>query len=63
MSIAFALIAADGGLLLSLVHSDVKASVFISVISFAFYVLARLAQRFVTAPRRGGQRQSLTMTR
>src|SRR6185369_10671968 len=42
VSIAFALIAADGGLVLSLIHSDVKASVFISVISFAFYVLARV---------------------
>jgi zinc/manganese transport system permease protein len=47
ISIAIALIAADGGLLLSLVHSDVKASVFISTISFAFYVLARIAARFV----------------
>lgn len=43
VSIAFALIAADGGLLLSLVFPDVKASVFISAISFALYVLARLA--------------------
>ena len=47
VSIVIALIAADGGLVLSLVHSDVKASVFISVISFAFYVLARLAARFI----------------
>jgi zinc/manganese transport system permease protein len=47
ISIAFALIAADGGLLLSLVHSDVKASVFISAISFAFYLLARGAAKFV----------------
>ena len=47
ISIALALIAADGGLLLSLVHSDVKASVFISAISFALYVLARLAAKFV----------------
>lgn len=41
-SIAFALIAADGGLVLSLVRPDVKASVFISTISFALYVLARI---------------------
>ena len=47
VSIAFALIAADGGLLLSLIHSDVKASVFISAISFALYVLARLAARWL----------------
>ncbi|MDX1888051.1 metal ABC transporter permease [Mycolicibacterium sp. 050158] len=43
ISIAFALISADGGLLLSLAHTEVKASVFICAISFAFYVLARLA--------------------
>jgi zinc/manganese transport system permease protein len=47
VSIVFALVAADGGLLLSLMHSNVKASVFISVISFAFYVVARVAARFV----------------
>jgi zinc/manganese transport system permease protein len=47
ISIAFALLAADGGLLLSLVHPDVKASVFISTISFAFYLIARAAARFV----------------
>lgn len=47
ISIAFALIAADGGLLLSLVHSEVKASVFISAISFALYVAARLAARWL----------------
>jgi zinc/manganese transport system permease protein len=47
ISIAFALIAADGGLLLSLVRSDVKASVFISTISFGCYALARAAARFV----------------
>jgi len=47
ISIAFALIAADGGLLLSLVHSNIKASVFISTISFAFYVIARTAAKFV----------------
>jgi zinc/manganese transport system permease protein len=47
VSIVFALVAADGGLLLSLMHSSVKASVFISVISFAFYVVARVAAGFV----------------
>ena len=47
LSIAIALIAADGGLLLSLVHPQVKASVIISAISFALYVLARLAARWV----------------
>jgi zinc/manganese transport system permease protein len=47
ISIAFALIAGDGGLLLSLIHSEVKASVLISTISFALYVLARLAARWL----------------
>ena len=47
ISIAFALIAADGGLVLSLVRPDVKASVFISGISFALYLLARFAGRIV----------------
>jgi zinc/manganese transport system permease protein len=47
VSIAFALIAADGGLVLSLIHSDVKASVFISAISFAFYVLARVTAQWI----------------
>lgn len=46
ISVGFALVAADGGLLLSLIRPDVKASVFICAISFALYVLARIAQRF-----------------
>lgn len=41
LSIAFALLAADGGLLLSLQYDHIKTSVFISFISFATYVLAR----------------------
>jgi zinc/manganese transport system permease protein len=43
VSVALALIAADGGLVLSLVQPNIKASVFISAISFALYVVARLA--------------------
>lgn len=43
LSIGFALIAADGGLLLGLVRPNVKASVFISAISFAIYAVVRLA--------------------
>lgn len=43
LSIAFSLIAADGGLLLGLIYSTVKASVFISTISFAIYAVVRLA--------------------
>jgi zinc/manganese transport system permease protein len=41
LSIAFALIAADGGLLASLQSSTVKASVFVTVFSFLIYVIAR----------------------
>jgi zinc/manganese transport system permease protein len=62
VSIVFALIAADGGLVLSLVHTDVKASVFISVISFAFYVLARLAARFILPMSPARRRTSETQT-
>src|SRR6202162_1598409 len=47
VSIAFALIAADGGLALRLLHSDIKASVFISTISFALYLVARITARYV----------------
>ena len=42
LSIVFALVAADGGLLASF-QSNVKASVFITSVSFAIYVAARLA--------------------
>lgn len=47
VSVGFALIAADGGLLLSLAHPDVKASVLISAISFTLYVAARLCGRWL----------------
>ena len=43
LSIVFALIAADGGLLASLASSTVKPSVFVTSFSFAIYVLARIA--------------------
>jgi zinc/manganese transport system permease protein len=48
LAIVFALVAADGGLLASLAFSEVKASVFISGISFAIYLIARLTR--VTRP-------------
>jgi hypothetical protein len=48
MLLGFALLAADGGLLLSLVRPDVKASVFVSAISFALFALPLLAVRFAT---------------
>jgi zinc/manganese transport system permease protein len=50
---------------LSLIHSDVKASVFISMISFAFYVLARVAAKFVLpafSARRRAPRPSSTLS-
>jgi len=42
LSVIFALIAADGGLLASFGASNIKASVFITSISFAIYLTARL---------------------
>lgn len=49
LSIAFALLAADGGFLLSLafINSDVKASVFITFISFGLYLLGRVRSLLV----------------
>jgi len=43
LSVIFAVAAADGGLLASFEASNVKASVFITSISFAIYLAARLA--------------------
>jgi zinc/manganese transport system permease protein len=43
LSVIFALAAADGGLLASFGASSIKASVFITSISFAIYLAARLA--------------------
>jgi zinc/manganese transport system permease protein len=42
LSILFAVIAADGGLLLSFQLTNIKPSVFITSISFTIYLLARL---------------------
>jgi zinc/manganese transport system permease protein len=44
LSIAFALVAADGGLLASFQFDTVKASVFITFIAFAIYLLARIGR-------------------
>jgi zinc/manganese transport system permease protein len=57
LAIAFALVAADGGLLASLAVSEVKASVFISGISFAIYLVARLTRIALPTGRRGVQTQ------
>lgn len=59
LSIAFALVAADGGLLLSLAVTTVKPSVFISGISFAIYVAARLIGPVLDS-RRGRGREPAT---
>jgi len=45
LSVAFALIASVGGLLMSLASGDVKPSVFITFISFGIYILVRLVTR------------------
>ena len=42
LSVTFALIAADGGLIASLAVGTVKPSVFITFISFGIYLLARI---------------------
>jgi hypothetical protein len=43
LSVLFAVVAADGGLLINFEVSNVKASVFITSLSFTIYLLARLA--------------------
>lgn len=43
MSIGFALVATEGGILASLASETVKPSVFITTISFAIYIAARVA--------------------
>jgi zinc/manganese transport system permease protein len=43
LSILFALLACDGGLIASLESDTIKASVFVTVFSFAIYALARIA--------------------
>ncbi|HVW79352.1 MAG TPA: metal ABC transporter permease [Mycobacteriales bacterium] len=53
LSVLFAFVAADGGLVANLDHPSVKASVFVTFISFGLYVLARLVavplRRYTTA--------------
>jgi zinc/manganese transport system permease protein len=49
LSVAFALVASDGGLLASLEASHVKASVFVTFFSFGIYVICRLAAGIVKA--------------
>jgi zinc/manganese transport system permease protein len=53
LSVVFALIASDGGLMASLRFGSVKASVFITAVSFTIYLLARLASSHVIRGRLG----------
>lgn len=53
LSIAFALLASDGGLLASLQVGNVKASVFVTAISFGLYLVARALGAGLRAGRRG----------
>jgi zinc/manganese transport system permease protein len=53
LSIGFALVAADGGLVASLQVGSVKASVFVTAISFAIYLGSRVAGPTRWAGRRG----------
>jgi len=46
LSIAFALIASDGGLLTSFISNTIKPSVFVTSISFAIYILACFRESF-----------------
>jgi zinc/manganese transport system permease protein len=52
LSVIFALLAADGGIITNLIHPDIKASVFVTFISFGIYLLAR-AVAVVRTPARG----------
>lgn len=47
LSIIFALMAADGGILLSLASGTIKPSVLVATISFVIYVLARLVGHII----------------
>jgi zinc/manganese transport system permease protein len=52
LAVAFALVSADGGLLLSFESSTVKPSVFVVAISFGIYVVARLVGPSLKSTRR-----------
>ena len=52
LSILFALIASDGGLIASLESNNVKASVFVTTISFVIYLLARATGPLLKSRRR-----------
>jgi zinc/manganese transport system permease protein len=52
LSVVMAVVAADGGLLLSFQFASVKPSVLIVAVSFGFYVVARIIGPYMTAARR-----------
>lgn len=52
LSVIFALLAADGGLIMSLRYATVKPSVFVTFISFAIYLLARVLGGWTRGARR-----------
>lgn len=52
LAIVFAAVAAEGGLLLSLQFVTIKASVFISLISFVIYLLARIIPGVKVLPKK-----------
>jgi zinc/manganese transport system permease protein len=53
LSVVFALVAADGGLLVSFESTSIKPSVFVVAISFGIYVVARLVGPWCKNVRRG----------
>ncbi|HWB66277.1 MAG TPA: metal ABC transporter permease [Mycobacteriales bacterium] len=61
MSVAFAVLAADGGLVANLAKPSVKASVFVTFISFGLYVVARLLAD-VVAPRWSSRGRAVPVT-
>jgi zinc/manganese transport system permease protein len=60
LSVGFALLAADGGIITNLIHPDIKASVFVTFISFAIYLLARVVG-FVRTPAARNRRSGETL--
>jgi zinc/manganese transport system permease protein len=54
LSVLIALVAADGGLLVSFEFDQIKASFFISAISFAVYIVARISRAALPSSRRVG---------
>lgn len=58
LSVLFALVASDGGLLLNTQAQKVAPSVFVTSISFGIYLIARLSGTWVMGKARGARRNS-----